>query len=71
MKIETKHNLGDEVWVVDKDKRIYRGKIKIVRIYSAADDVFIDYFIRSEIDWSWWIAEQAVFSNEEELLKSL
>lgn len=73
MKIETKYNIGDEVWVCDTAKNIYVGTISKVRIYLLEDGIFIDCLVNLNAPTSWncWIAETAIFPTKEELLKSL
>ena len=69
MTIETKYNIGDEVWC-----SIYNGiKMKITAIHIlavAVDNVTIEYSVM----WNggaWSRMENEIFSTEEELLKSL
>lgn len=71
MTIETKFNIGDEVWICDTDKHIYVGKISKVRIYFDEDGIFIDFLFCAPSGWNCWIAERAAFHTKEELLKSL
>lgn len=71
MTIETKYNIGDEVWICDTDKHIYVGKIGKVRIYLLEDGAYVDYLFCYPSGWDCWIAERAIFATKEELLKSL
>jgi hypothetical protein len=73
MTIETKYNIGDEVWVCDTDKHIYVGTISKVRIYLLEDGIYIDCLVdfNAPIVWNCWISEKAVFPTKEELLKNL
>lgn len=71
MTIEIKYNVGQEVWICDTDKHIYVGKIGKVRIYFDEDGASIDYLFNAPTGWNCWIAERAIFSSKEELLKNL
>jgi hypothetical protein len=71
MTIETKYNIGDEVWVIEDDKPKCK-KIKEIDIQIG------DYFSKSnevEIDYTFGIYcirdEKQCFPTKEELLKSL
>lgn len=83
MKIETKYNIGDEVWLIEANKCI-SGKIVGFRhtygighryghLYTGKESIRIDYSI--EIPYRIFhavdIEERRVFPTKEELLKSL
>lgn len=83
MTIETKYNIGDEVWLMEANKCM-SGKIVGFRhtygighryghLYTGKESVRIDYSI--EIPYRIFhavdIEERRVFSTKEELLKSL
>lgn len=74
MTIETKYNIGAEVWICDTDKHIYFGRISKARIYlvdELDDGTCIDYLFDSPTGWNCWVSERAIFPTKEELLKSL
>lgn len=70
MTIETKHNIGDEVWCLDFFGNPQKGEITAISTfhnYKCEERNYISYYIYpvgNEI-------EQKVFSTKEELLKSL
>lgn len=83
MTIETKYNIGDEVWLIEANK-CTSGKIVGIRhtygighryghLYTGKESIRIDYSI--EIPYRIFhavdIEERRVFSTKEELLKSL
>lgn len=71
MTIETKYNIGDEVWVIEDDKprckRVKEINIQVGDCFSKSNEV--------EIDYTFGIycirAEERVSPTKEELLKSL
>lgn len=72
MKIETKYNVRDIVWVM-RDKPI-QTTISGVYVSDDADGICIKYTVADLCPVSPWIPfwnEKFVFSTEEELLKSL
>lgn len=66
MKIETKHNIGDEVWFMHKGKPICK-KVTSLTVYTH-NKLVIEYFF--EIPFI-FVREENVFPTKEELLKSL
>ena len=71
MKIETKYNIGDEVWV----SNIFREPIE-VKIYGIVvevkyNKVLIDYHIGLNEEACSLRKEELLFPTKEELLKSL
>ena len=71
MTIETKYNIGDEVWIAN----ILRTPIK-VKIYGIVAEVkgnkvLIDYYVGFSKDGCKLRKEELVFSTKEELFKSL
>ena len=71
MTIETKYNIGDEVWITN----IFMNPIE-VKIYGIVAEikdnkVLIDYHVGLSKDSSSLIKEELVFLTKEELLKSL
>ena len=71
MKIETKYNIGDEVWVSVKDKPT-KGKVRGInaRIGKLGDTIYsrITYEV---ISYELPYVEDAVFPTKEELLNNL
>ena len=71
MKIETKYNIGDEVWVAN----VFREPIE-VKVYGIVaevkdSNVLIDYHVGIDKNGCTLRKEELVFSTKEELLKSL
>lgn len=71
MKIETKYNIGDKVWVAN----IFMDPIK-VKIYGIVAEVkdnkvLIDYHAGFSKDSCILTKEELIFSTKEEFLKSL
>lgn len=71
MTIETKYNIGDEVWVAN----IFREPIE-VKVYGIVaevkdNNVLIDYHVGLSENGCAFRKEELVFSTKEELLKSL
>ena len=71
MKIETKFNIGDEVWCLF-DHSVAQCKISKISIDVDEDCKYIDmsYFVKSDMV-NGWISERYIFQTKEELLKSL
>jgi hypothetical protein len=71
MTIETKYNMGDEVWIAD----IFLEpiKVKVYGIFAEVKDnnVLIDYHVGLDKNGSVLRKEELVFPTKEELLKSL
>ena len=71
MTIETKYNIGDEVYY-KRFCEIYKLRIVGVRVIEKPPISFIEYYVvEEEDDISISLAEQLLFSTKEELLKSL
>lgn len=70
MKIETKYNIGDEVWALDFFGEPHKGEILSISTFSNYKDKKLDYI-------SYYIhpigsrRECELFPTKEELLKSL
>lgn len=70
MKIETKYNVGQNVWYVDRS--VHKSAIISVRVEQSLDsfgkskDVTIKYFVGMD-----WRFENELFLTKDELLKSL
>lgn len=72
MKIETKFNVGDEVWFIRHNK-ITKGEISIVHTSSDGSLTNTSYQIRmssSPADY-FELYENEYFATKEELIKSL
>lgn len=71
MTIETKFNIGDEVWYLYNNK-VSSGKIETIRAKVSTIERFnfIHYYIISSTE-SLTLEEKSVFSSKEELIKSL
>ncbi len=70
MKIETKFNLGDEVWVLGFFDEPQKGEILSISTfynYKCKERNYISYYIHPYGNRK----EQEVFSTKEELLNSL
>lgn len=73
MTIETKYNIGDEVWVHNIfTKDIIKGKVLSFTITAAGKCTSIIYYVTSD---KWFnpcsFQEQLLFPTKEELLNSL
>jgi hypothetical protein len=73
MTIETKYNIGDEVWWAEgSDNTSYSGIISVIRINVFDNDVVIQYGIKKELNgfpYNKWLYD-CIFPTKEELLKS-
>lgn len=69
MKIETKYNVGDEVWATNFGHQL-RGLVSEINIYVSSDGVMLLYMVcfggRLIA-----VTESSLFPTKEELLKSL
>ena len=71
MTIETKYNIGDEVWF-KRFSEIYKLRIVGVSVLEKPPISFIEYYVVEEgDDISICLAEQILFPTKEELLKIL
>lgn len=67
MKIETKYNVGDNVWIMHRN-RCLCCKVSMIKI-DINPKIYIQYvFI---LDENIWLSEEFVFPTKEELIKSL
>lgn len=64
MTIETKYNIGDEVWFIDGHNRPRRDRVTSIRIMH---DLSIMYYFEVSLSRD----EEELFPTKEELLKSL
>lgn len=71
MQINTKYNLGDEIYAMGNNK------VLVEYIKSISINIILDHKCnlitetKYETNNSWWLNENAVFSSKEELLASL
>lgn len=70
MQIETKYNIGDEVWGAAHDY-IWSGKITAITTYHVFGISRINYQVFVEEEMHFTFREQDLFPTKEELLKSL
>jgi hypothetical protein len=70
MTIETKYNIGDEVWGAAHEE-IWSGRITAIIIYYAFGMSRIGYKVFVEEEMHFTLREQDLFPTKEELLKSL
>ena len=68
MKIETKYNIGDEVWVNDNGTP-RKSKVKWIEVLAL--ELFGTTIKYQVLSYEPPIREALVFASEEELLKSL
>jgi hypothetical protein len=81
MKIETKYNIGDEVWCIEQEEdwtkpyKTYERKCVVEAIHTSKygnDKTHVIYSLSTEIERHWISKhETEVFKTKEELLKSL
>ena len=71
MTIETKYNIGDEVWVVSKGKAV-KDVVDMIHIHIGRDEN-IGYSLKNKrvLGLFETIEESSIFSTKEELLNSL
>lgn len=69
MKIETKFDVGDEVWFMYQNK-CYGNVIAAIRIYIGSDGYTIEYLFNTT-NGDVWKDEISLFSTKEELINSL
>lgn len=70
MTIETKYNVGQEVWGAMHDD-IWSGKITAIITYHAFGIERIEYKVFVEEEMHFTFKEKELFPSKEELLKSL
>jgi len=71
MIIETKYNVGDEVWVANIFKEPIKVKVFGIVIEIKDNKVLIDYHIGLDENGCALRKEELIFPTKEELLKSL
>jgi len=71
MIIETKYNVGDEVWVANIFKEPIKVKVFGIVIEIKDNKVLIDYHIGLDENGCALRKEVLIFPTKEELLKSL
>jgi hypothetical protein len=71
MAIETRYNIGDEVWFMNENK-VYVSFIEDVRVKRNSKNTKIEYMVESMQKKDFGLKkEQDLFPTKEELLKSL
>lgn len=71
MTIETKYNIGDEVWVVNIFRELIEVKIYGIVAEVKDNNVLIDYHVGLDENGCVLKKEELIFPTKEELLKSL
>lgn len=71
MTIETKYNIGDEVWCANIFGEPFQVKIYGIAIEILGNRTFISYYVGLNEVSSTLKKEQLLFPTKEELLKSL
>ena len=77
MTIETKYNIGDEVWFMDDKGQIKSDIIHAMSYYywdstiSPEEEIELQYCFNVPIGRRSWYDESDLFPTKEELLKSL
>lgn len=69
MKIETKYNIGDEVWFLGYHNCKRKGVV--FHIYVTVENGQINTFYCVNNKWQMGYSESSLFPTKEELLKSL
>ena len=69
MKIETKFNIGPEVWFIEENEP-KSDVILSIEINIYKEQVFIEYLFAND-SYPYGLIEADLFSTKEELLKSL
>ena len=71
MKIETKYNIGDEVWIVSQGKAV-KDVVDMIHIHIGCDEnISYSFNNKRALGLFEIIEESSIFSTKEELLKSL
>ena len=77
MTIDTRYNIGDEVWFMDDKGQIKSDIIHAMSYYywdstiSPEEEIELQYCFNSPIGRQSWYDESDLFPTKEELLKSL
>ena len=71
MKIETKYNIGDEVWFMDANRPIKGIVIKLDIDVSSKGDWYIEHYRVKAAGCPHFKVGQSLFPTKEELLKNL
>ena len=69
MTIETKYNIGDEVWFIEEGEPI-KDEILSIEINIYKDSIFVEYLFAND-SYPYGLNESYLFPTKEELLKSL
>ena len=73
MKIETKYDIGQEVWTEWHNSQPVKVQIKAIKVAEYIDEEYISYIVdyNPEVRLEEELFEEELFSTKEELLKSL
>ena len=71
MKIETKYNIGDEVWVANVFREPIEVKVYGITAEVKDSNILIDYHVGLGKNGCALRKEELVFPTKEELIKSL
>ena len=71
MKIETKYNVGDEVWYANIFGEPFKTKIHGIVAEILGNRAFISYYVGLNEESCSLIKESVIFPTKEELLNSL
>ena len=73
MKIETKYDIGQEVWTECHNSQPVKAQIKAIKVAKYIDEEYISYIVdyNPEVILEEELFEEELFSTKEELLKSL
>lgn len=70
MTIETKHNIGDEVWFINLRKEPMQAKIFRINVEVRRKNIYVEYSLSNK-EFIVTRKEDELFPTKEELLKSL
>ena len=72
MKIETKYNIGDKVWVIDDTQKAVNVRIQYIYVEYHSETPLDDEILSITYDFGFdKRREEFVFPTKEELIKSL
>ena len=70
MKLETKYNIGDEVWLIGNHALLQGKIIKLSLDVEKCNEINISYFVQTD-KFNGWVDSEYVFRTKQELLDSL
>ena len=71
MTIETKYNIGDEVWISNSFREAFRVTVYGIVVEVTDGNIMTDYKVGYTVDSCVLRKEELIFLTKEELLKSL